>query len=143
MGLAQSHLLNSQGKKIDTAKCLLNGSRVLLAAWRTAQPACSAVAACPARSTPRRRAWTSPASSACCSAAACPGSPPGSSGGKPGRNTGLKEMIWTTFSALAAALPSSSARWLPRLLREKDPLKHGTYGTTLSYLVEKENDIDL
>ena len=52
--------------------------------------ACSAVAACPARSTPTQRAWTSPASSACCSAAACPGWPPGSSGGKPGRNTGLK-----------------------------------------------------
>merc|ERR1711884_910803 len=130
MGLAQSHLLNSQGKKLDTAKCLLNGSRELLAAWRTAQRACSAVAACPARSTPTQRAWTSPAS---------PGWQPGSSGGKPGRNTGLKEMIWTTFSALAAALPLSSARWLRRLLRERDPLKHGT----LSYLVEKENDIDL
>ena len=57
--------------------------------------ACSAVAACRARSTPRRRAWTSPASSACCWAAACPGSPPGSSGGKPGRNTGLKHEQWT------------------------------------------------
>ena len=37
LSLAQSHLLNSQGKKLDTAKCLLNGSRELLAAWRTVQ----------------------------------------------------------------------------------------------------------
>ena len=103
-------------KNLDTAKCLLNGSRVLLVTWRNAHrlsvsisnvcirdeylltfwlQACAAGAASPARSTTRRRAWTSPASSARCWAAANPGWPPSCSGGKQGRNTGLMYEQWT------------------------------------------------